>query len=230
MDLEDRLRYCKLCHNKTFNFDKGMLCGLTNEKPQFDETCSDYKENMYERKIYEENLRTERIKVNVSFDANSYATNNRLISVAAKYIPQQMKIRQIDWRHYMIPPIILIVLMVIVANLKFEYSYRLAVILFWAVVAVIVSFKNLKSLIKDAITIALIDDQGIILKGEAKILWDHVLLVYVNTNLKERYLMLEILGKKTPIRLQINKTLGPLFILTITEAYRQKLKHNERDV
>jgi hypothetical protein len=56
MDIEDRLKYCKLCQNQSFNFDRGMLCSLTNEKPEFNETCPDYLENKRERKTYETNL------------------------------------------------------------------------------------------------------------------------------------------------------------------------------
>lgn len=38
----NKLDYCKNCKNKTFNVDKGILCGLTNEKPDFEGTCPDY--------------------------------------------------------------------------------------------------------------------------------------------------------------------------------------------
>ena len=41
----NRLDVCETCENKSFNSKKGVICGLTSEKPSFKGTCPDYKEN-----------------------------------------------------------------------------------------------------------------------------------------------------------------------------------------
>ncbi|MFA0961553.1 RDD family protein [Roseivirga sp. BDSF3-8] len=42
MNQEYRLSYCKVCQNKKFNPETGLVCGLTNEKPDFMESCDHY--------------------------------------------------------------------------------------------------------------------------------------------------------------------------------------------
>lgn len=42
----NRLDICETCQNKSFDIKKGIICGLTNEKPTFQDTCPDYKENL----------------------------------------------------------------------------------------------------------------------------------------------------------------------------------------
>ena len=38
----DRLVYCSVCSNKTFDKSKGILCGLTNKKPDFIDECTSF--------------------------------------------------------------------------------------------------------------------------------------------------------------------------------------------
>lgn len=40
--METKLDYCESCTNRSFNPSKGLVCGLTMEKPQFLNTCPDY--------------------------------------------------------------------------------------------------------------------------------------------------------------------------------------------
>ncbi len=41
----DRIKTCKTCINHEFDSDKGIVCGLTKEKPTFETSCADYKAN-----------------------------------------------------------------------------------------------------------------------------------------------------------------------------------------
>jgi len=43
--LKYKLSYCNFCRNKSFDNQRGTLCGLTNEKPEFIKSCHDYYEN-----------------------------------------------------------------------------------------------------------------------------------------------------------------------------------------
>lgn len=45
MTLEDRIKSCQVCSNRRFNPDSGLICGLSNEKPSFEESCPNYKED-----------------------------------------------------------------------------------------------------------------------------------------------------------------------------------------
>jgi hypothetical protein len=45
MDRKQRLVFCKICENKSFDSKKGIICALTNEQATFDGTCPDFKED-----------------------------------------------------------------------------------------------------------------------------------------------------------------------------------------
>ena len=43
MTLDERLKYCRICENRKLNPAIGLVCGLTNEKPAFEDKCPDMK-------------------------------------------------------------------------------------------------------------------------------------------------------------------------------------------
>lgn len=43
MKIKDKNNYCRVCLNRNMDYDKGLLCGLTNEKPAFEKTCPSFK-------------------------------------------------------------------------------------------------------------------------------------------------------------------------------------------
>lgn len=42
MEREEQLKFCRACLNKTFDAKYGVICGLTNDFPRFENTCPDY--------------------------------------------------------------------------------------------------------------------------------------------------------------------------------------------
>lgn len=40
-----RLRYCELCNHKKMDFQKGLLCGFTNDYATFERQCADFQGN-----------------------------------------------------------------------------------------------------------------------------------------------------------------------------------------
>ncbi len=42
MELKERLKVCTMCTNGKFDTTKGIICSLTNEKPDFEERCKDF--------------------------------------------------------------------------------------------------------------------------------------------------------------------------------------------
>lgn len=51
MTREDRLEFCKICHNRKNDFQKGLLCGITNKHAVFKTTCESFVED-FEEKAY----------------------------------------------------------------------------------------------------------------------------------------------------------------------------------
>jgi hypothetical protein len=43
MEMEEKIKICKICQNKSYTSEKGIVCGLTNEKPDFEKECPDFK-------------------------------------------------------------------------------------------------------------------------------------------------------------------------------------------
>jgi hypothetical protein len=41
----DKINICKTCTNKKFDRDRGIVCGLSDQKPTFEDSCSDYNAN-----------------------------------------------------------------------------------------------------------------------------------------------------------------------------------------
>ena len=39
MTKEERLKYCSVCKNKKLDFDRGLICSLTDENPTFEGEC-----------------------------------------------------------------------------------------------------------------------------------------------------------------------------------------------
>ena len=52
---EEKIRICAKCQNRKMTMQKGIVCGLTGEKPQFEENCEFF--NVDEK--YEEDILTE---------------------------------------------------------------------------------------------------------------------------------------------------------------------------
>lgn len=42
MDTMQRLAYCKQCEKRKFDASIGIVCSLTNRKPDFDAKCADF--------------------------------------------------------------------------------------------------------------------------------------------------------------------------------------------
>ncbi len=43
---QEKLAYCKVCKNRSFSSDVGVVCGLTKRPPTFNATCVDYDEDV----------------------------------------------------------------------------------------------------------------------------------------------------------------------------------------
>jgi Na+-transporting methylmalonyl-CoA/oxaloacetate decarboxylase gamma subunit len=42
MNLKERLEFCRICQNRHVDFKTGLVCSLTNEKPEFEENCNHF--------------------------------------------------------------------------------------------------------------------------------------------------------------------------------------------
>jgi len=48
MTLRERLEFCNKCEKRTFDKSVGIVCSLTNRKPNFERTCKDFKKDRVE--------------------------------------------------------------------------------------------------------------------------------------------------------------------------------------
>ena len=53
MTREEHLSYCKICLNRKMDMKKGLVCNLTNEIADFQETCENFKEDPIKKKELE---------------------------------------------------------------------------------------------------------------------------------------------------------------------------------
>lgn len=53
MNLNECLEFCKICKNRQVDLKTGLVCSLTNKKPQFEDSCLDFlkDEKEAERKL-----------------------------------------------------------------------------------------------------------------------------------------------------------------------------------
>ncbi|MBU2994984.1 hypothetical protein KO500_00995 [Cellulophaga baltica] len=42
MDIQERLAYCKKCDKRTFDHNTGIICSLSQRKPDFISKCNDF--------------------------------------------------------------------------------------------------------------------------------------------------------------------------------------------
>ena len=42
MKLKDKLDYCRVCENRKTDYERGIVCGLTDEKPAWEKSCDDF--------------------------------------------------------------------------------------------------------------------------------------------------------------------------------------------
>jgi hypothetical protein len=75
MTLEERLKYCRICENRSFNPSTGLVCVLTNEKPAFEAQCPDIKidQNEADRLIQLEKAAVEEEESSGHFSAEKKA-------------------------------------------------------------------------------------------------------------------------------------------------------------
>ncbi len=42
MKVKDKINYCRVCENRKTDYERGIVCGLTDEKPTFEDSCPDF--------------------------------------------------------------------------------------------------------------------------------------------------------------------------------------------
>ena len=56
MELSDKIKYCAICRNSKRDMERGIICGLTNEKPAFDRHCADLQASAHDIAELEESM------------------------------------------------------------------------------------------------------------------------------------------------------------------------------
>ena len=56
MELSDKIKYCSICKNSKRDMERGIICGLTNEKPAFEKHCADLQASANDSAELEESM------------------------------------------------------------------------------------------------------------------------------------------------------------------------------
>ena len=56
MELSDKIKYCTICRNSKRDIERGIVCGLTNEKPTFNKHCADLQASAHDIAELEESM------------------------------------------------------------------------------------------------------------------------------------------------------------------------------
>ena len=56
MELSDKIKYCAICQKSKRDMQRGIVCGLTNEKPTFEKQCADLQASANDIAELEESL------------------------------------------------------------------------------------------------------------------------------------------------------------------------------
>lgn len=70
MNLSERLEFCNICENRIIDLKTGLVCSLTNEKPQFEDSC--------EKFIKDEKEAERRLKMKLGAAGNSRSQKGSL--------------------------------------------------------------------------------------------------------------------------------------------------------
>ena len=81
--LQAQLAYCKTCQNRKFDMNTGIVCGLTDQKPQFEDKCADYNIDEAEVKLQ---LEKQEIQQREEQGGSSYAQAAEQRSPAANIL------------------------------------------------------------------------------------------------------------------------------------------------
>jgi hypothetical protein len=71
MTLEERLDFCKICENRKINLQVGLVCSLTNKKPEFENKCEFF--------IKDEKEAERKLKLKLDATGTSRSQNGSLV-------------------------------------------------------------------------------------------------------------------------------------------------------
>ncbi len=214
MDQEERLKYCKLCQNKSFDFQQGLLCKLTSAKPSFEENCESYQEDPIERKNYETNLYYEMPRSTGIFEGNSHSSSNWLNSIITPYLPYKLKVYKVNLFQLILIPLFTLLILSLTSN-------HIILFILTLVTGGALSVFSFKNTMKNPEIILELD--GVSIKtSNLNVYWSDVTLTYIHSNLNSNSLMVETLSNNEPIKIKIDDSYGPFIIQTLVELYREK--------
>lgn len=97
MERAEQLKFCKICSNRKFDFNRGIICGLTDKPASFEGTCDSYEED--EKAVRALQAEAMQLDDTIDFtkatkegeaniepaDLKKYAEGNRMIKTAANW-------------------------------------------------------------------------------------------------------------------------------------------------
>lgn len=221
MTPEDRLEFCKVCHNHQFDFDRGITCKLTNDKPTFEVNCPDFDEMEHEARRRVRQQFKDDLGIKDLFEANSYPTSNWWIDFFRKRLPEKFEIKDSDYNKLIFVVLASIMIFGAFSTLEIVPIYKLLMLTVLAILVVIVIRTAWNQLVAERMTIAILDTDGIDILGHQRIEWENVIYVYVNATLSKVTIFIKAKDRKEPFPVKIDAGFSIKFFITLIEAYRK---------
>lgn len=85
MRREDHLRYCQICNHRKVDFEKGIVCGFTNQIADFTDTCPSFEENAQLKQELQEKIQAAELENSIA-GFSSRLANHMIDNIFVNFI------------------------------------------------------------------------------------------------------------------------------------------------
>jgi len=80
---KEQLNFCKICLNRTFSKEEGIICKLTHHKPDFDINCSNFSKDedaYHNQQLFELKIAERKLPKDYVFGLEKYGVKNGIVA------------------------------------------------------------------------------------------------------------------------------------------------------
>ncbi len=200
MSLADKLTYCTVCVNGKMEFQRGTLCGLTDEKPQFVTHCEhfslDPEKKEKSQRIFSGATSGEEDLVLHPDDKQ----NNRELD---RLTPKTVEVKKSLWQGILSIAIALGAIIYLTPQVLGAEEDKDTLIILGVIIIAISAFRSYQFLSGPRI-LGVLNKDGFQIKEHTLIRWDEIIAYYVLTEIEKssngkkssKYLVMRVLGKE----------------------------------
>lgn len=218
---KERLTFCKTCHNKKFDFDRGFTCKLTDDKPTFNRTCPSYLEIESEAIIKDRKAFNRKLEEFNFFESNRYPTKGWLIDFFRTRLPQKFEILDSDFDKVILAGVTTLMLSSAFISTGINSWGKGLILLLLITIGVIANLIVWRHFMSSGTTHAVLTNDGINIKDCDPILWEEVSFVYAKGSWMKNSILVKTFKSENPLLIKYDVGIGAWFFVTLIEAYRK---------